>query len=289
MATDRDIRRKLLNIKDLPTLPAVVHQILGVVEDEGTSSQDLASVLECDHAISARVLRLANSAFYGLPAQVISIQRAIVLIGFDTVKMLALATSVFSALAGRRQSALDPEDFWMHSLGAAKAAHMLARKQGAADSTDICFTGGLLHDMGKFLLSLGMGEEYAVVCQEAVVTDRPLREVELKRLGGTHAEVGSWVAQRWRFPAAIATVIAKQHYVSSYNGPHAREAGIVAFSDAISRMAGFGLACDPKVQSLPAAPAAGPPLSKQELGKIVADLRNIRSETRDLLNLMSQS
>ncbi|HNT36459.1 MAG TPA: HDOD domain-containing protein, partial [bacterium] len=151
---DRQILVKLLHVQDLPTLPEVMAEILETIADEASSASDLTVLLEQDHAISARVLRLANSAFYGLRTRVDSIRRAVVVIGFDAVRHLALATTVFDALARRQQFALVPEDFWMHSLGAAKAAQIIAGRYCREASSDGCFTAGLLHDLGKYVLAL---------------------------------------------------------------------------------------------------------------------------------------
>ncbi|MBN1866928.1 HDOD domain-containing protein [Candidatus Sumerlaeota bacterium] len=284
----REILRNLLDVEDLPTLPQVVARIVDTAGDEKSSAQDLTAVLEGDHAISARVLRFANSPFYGLPSQVDSIRRAVVLIGFDTVKMLALATSVFGVLGSRVQSAFDAQDFWMHSFGAAKAAQILAQRVGPVESPETCFTGGLLHDIGKYVLGLYMGEGYGRICTTARTGGRPLREVEYEQIQTTHAEIGGWIASHWRFPPIVTTMILRQYECGTYRGPHAKEVGIAYLANVLSRLAGFGYASDPKVQPTQGGLANSLGLGTDAVVGIAQELQASKAHTLALLHLLSR-
>lgn len=237
---DREMRQKLLEVTELPTLPTVMVRILEVVEDDNSSASDLTAIFEMDHAISARVLRLANSAFYGLRHRVDNIRQAVVVIGFDAVKLLALATSVLDVFAHRKQQALDPEEFWTHSLGAAKAAQLVSDRKKTS-SAAACFTMGLLHDVGKYVLDLAFEEQYDEVLRTAQDSQRPLIDVEQEAFGTTHAEVGAWLVEHWQLPEIVATVI-RHLYDADYEGPHCEERRIVALSDHLSQLAGFGAA-----------------------------------------------
>ncbi len=244
---ERDIVKSLLEVEDLPTLPAVMNQILETVASETSSAQDLTAILECDHAISARILKLANSAFYGLRHKPDTIKRAVVVVGFEAVRMLALATSVFDSLSKRKQFALNPEDFWLHSLGSAKACQLLAKAVGGVESPDACFTAGLLHDMGKYILALALKEQYQTVVEEAQQSAKALHEVEQERLGATHAAVGMWMGGRWNLPELFKDVMGFQYLLQEYKGPLKTEVALAAVSSDLSRKAGFGDAgdCDP--------------------------------------------
>jgi len=237
---EREILRKLLDVDELPTLPDIMNKILYTVESEKSTASDLTAILECDHAISARVLRMANSAFYGLPSEVDSIRRAVVVIGFDSVQLLALATSVFDIFSRKKQLALDPKDFWMHSLGTAKASQILAKKCPRIKSTDGCFTAGLLHDIGKFVLALTLKEQYYDIVKTAQESHRPLKDVEIEKLHTNHTEIGGWIAEKWHFPNTIIDVIKNIYLIDQYIGPNKLEVAIVALSDNISRAADFG-------------------------------------------------
>jgi HD-like signal output (HDOD) protein len=275
-----EILQKVLDIEDLPSLPQVMERILETIEDENSSSKDLTEILELDHSISTSILRMANSAFYGLPSRVDSIRRAVVLLGFDTVRMLALATSVLDAFSGREALGLDPLDFWMHALGAAKAGQVIGRKHTSVHASDACFTGALLHDLGKFLLGLTLKKEYADICQEAAKTERDLCHVEMDRLKMTHAKVGAWVAEKWRFPAPIIDMIANQYK------PTTKEAEVVRLADIVSRAADFGRAGDTAIKPTSQAVANNLGMTKSAVVDIVRELEELKEETRKILNLM---
>jgi len=286
---DRRVLARLMKVRDLPTLPEIIGKILETVEDERSSASDLTALLECDLAISARILRLANSPFYGLRSKVNSIRHAVVVLGFDAVRHLALATSVFDAFASRQQWALDPQDFWMHSLGAAKAAQILSSQHCRVESPEGCFTAGLLHDIGKFLLALVLKEEYREVVQEAKQSQRLLRDVEREKHRMTHPEVGQWIAERWQLPAMITDTIGNRYRVARYAGPNKTEVAIVALADDISRKAGFGVAGD--YDDPPVAQDVLEILSLREetVDAIVSALDQVRDETRQFLNVLESN
>ena len=278
---------KLIELHDLPTLPQVVGKILDAVEDERSSAADLTELLEKDHAISARVLRLANSAFYGLRYPVDSIRRGVVVLGFDAVCQLALATSVFKTFASQRQFALDPEDFWMHSFGAAKATQLLCQGHVDVESPEGCFTAGLLHDIGKYLLALVLREEYRTVVRRAAEEAAPVREYEKELLGVNHPEVGRWLAIKWRFPEMIVEVIGSVHRAPSHSRKYAREAALVQLADTLSRLAKFGSAGDWEVPRVDAALLEFLDTSHESAEAVVDELVQVRADTREFLKVMT--
>ncbi len=241
---DRNLARKLIEIENIPTLPAIMNRLLDAVEDADTSADDLTAILERDMAISARVLRLANSAFYGLRHRVDTIRRAVVVVGFQAVRMLALATSVFDALSRHRQFAFEPEEFWMHSLGTAKAAQLLARRIPGKESPESCFTAGLLLNIGKYCMALALKEQYTEYVKLAEKNSRRLCDIELEAIHTTHAEAGQWLAEKWRLPEMFAVVLANHVRARHYHGEFQRENSIMALSNEITREAGFGSAGD---------------------------------------------
>jgi len=277
---DRDLARRLIEIENIPTLPAIMTRLLDAVEDEGTSAEDLTAILERDMAISARVLRLANSAFYGLRHRVDTIRRAVVVVGFQAVRMLALATSVFDALSRHRQFAFDPEEFWMHSLGTAKAAQLLAKRIPGKESPESCFTAGLLLNIGKYCMALALKEQYAALVRQAEKDGRRLCEVETEALRTTHAEVGQWLAEKWRLPEMFAAVLGNHIRPRQYRGEFQRENSIMGLSAEIAREAGFGRAGDFAPPNLdPAAFALDVPrewvdAARQETAEYAVEARN---------------
>ena len=286
-APDHRIVARLIKVRDLPTLPEVIEKILKTVDDERSSASDLTTLLECDSAISVRVLRLANSAFYGLRNRVSSIRHAVVVLGFDAVHHLALATSVFETFAKRQQFALDPDDFWMHSFGAAKAAQILCDGAQRDVSPEECFTAALLHDIGKYLLALVLKEEYRAIVQEAQRAQRPLKDLEYEVFGMTHAAVGGWVTGKWQFPSGIVDAIGNIYRVPAYNGPHRTTTAIVASADIISRLAAFGYAGDRAADVMPPYLLKILRLTEDNIAEITSELERLREETRQFLDLLT--
>jgi HD-like signal output (HDOD) protein len=265
----------------------VVTRIVEATEDDAVSAADLTELLARDHAISARILRLANSAFYGLRYPVDSIHRGVVVLGFDAVCHLALATSVFSSLAQRRQFALDPEDFWMHALGAARAAHAMAVRYGANESAEACFTAGLLHDIGKYLMALVLRGKYAAVADEARATGSSLEAVERERLEITHRDAGMWLAERWQLPPVTATVIAHANGAARYRGEYAREVSIAALASLMAREAGFGDGGDANPVSLKSHLSLVPEMTDADADRLLDDLRAQRADAARFLEGLS--
>lgn len=282
---DKDILRKLLEVEDLPTLPEVMTRIFETVENGNSSARDMARVLETDHAISTRILRMANSAFYALRTRVETIQAAIVVLGFDAIRQLALATTVFDALSRHRQFALEPDDFWMHSLGAAKAARSLGLKR-KVDSPDSCFTAGLLHDIGKYTMALALKDEYCRIAEAARDNELPLKDVEREALRTTHAEVGAWLMERWRFPALFIDSVRCLYRASAYPGAFPAEVRIVALSSELSRAAGIGHAGDYNPASFDANLLLSLNLSEHEVQSILDELDQARDDMHQFLKLM---
>lgn len=283
---DRRVLLQLLEVQDLPTLPVIVEKILEKTEDDRSSAADLTELLERDHAISARLLRLANSAFYGLPNTVGSVRQAVVVLGFSETRCLALATSVFDAIMKRSQSAFDPLDFWMHSFGAAKAAQLLSASGSCEGEKGEWFAAGLLHDLGKYVLAITLKREYRAVVDEARETKKPLTEVERDRLGITHARAGQWLMEKWRLPRAIGSAAAHSYHARTYNGGDREVVLAVAVADQMSRAAAFGFAGGDECAKVDAGLLAMLDCPRETCDKCLADLGLLRYETRQFLEEM---
>lgn len=282
----RDVVQRLIAIETLPTLPAVMNQLLETVQDENASAEDVTAVIERDLAMSARMLRLANSAFYGLRHKVDTVQRAVVVVGFDTVRMLALAMSVFDVMGNRHPRALDPEDFWLHSLGAGKAAQLLASEITGIESPGSCFTGGLLHDMGKYFLALTLKEDYVKAVEMAQTAKRRLQDVEFDIIGVTHADVSAWIAQKWSLPPNIRDMLGFQCRAHLYTGPFGREVAIVELASDIARVAQFGSAGDYDEPFLPGDAGERLGVEPKRILAVIAQLGTYQTEARQFLEAL---
>jgi len=242
-----ETRRLVQRIVDLPTLPIIIPQILRLVEDQKASATDLARVIGSDQALASRVLRLANSAFYGFRREIVSISHAVVLLGFDTVKSIVLAATVFDTLGnGDVVSSFDREQFWLHVVTTANAAKRIARDRRLMDP-EAAFVAGLLHDIGKVVLDRFFYRHYAEAVRRATALPCLIREAEVQLFNVNHAQVGRWLTERWRFPPALVEPVAFHHAPQAAPREAVVLSTIVHVADLLARNASIGSGGDPLV------------------------------------------
>ena len=201
----RDLKVVVDRIEELPTLPQVAAKIMRLIDDPASSAQDIHKVMSRDTALAGKMLKLVNSAFYGLPHKVSNLNQAIVLLGFNTIKSLALSVSVFGVFGkGRGARSFDRERYWRHSVGSACIYRVLARKVKMVDP-ETAFVAGLLHDIGKLVLDQYAAPELGQVIDEAEKRKCAFVEAERALFGTDHSAVGGWLVDRWGFPEVLAT------------------------------------------------------------------------------------
>lgn len=287
--TQSNALKRIQTHGEVPTLPEIMIRVLDVLEDEHSSADDITAVLSSDPIITARVLRLANSAFFGARFQIDSIHRAVVTVGFEAVKQLTLATTVLQSFSRCTQHYLEPNDFWMHALGSAKAAQLLAFSTPQITMPEACFTGGLLHDLGKLILSISLGDEYGEVLRRASDARCGLREMEQRLLQTDHAEVGGWLMQQWGFPALIVTAIQHAYTAEGYTGPFQKEVLIVSVASDMARVSGFGHAGETADASINPDRIGALGLEMAHVEEICETLAIMKDDARTLLGLFQQT
>jgi diguanylate cyclase (GGDEF)-like protein len=204
------IRSRLGDLEALPTLPSVAVKILEAVRREDVRVESLASILSMDPPLSARVLKVANSALFAPSQEVTSVVQAVRLLGLDTVRNLALGFSLIRYDRKRKGSDLDYKEFWKRSLLGALASRGVAKRLTPA-SMDEGFTVGLLLDIGVLALDQVMPEQYNLVLRELRACGGSLQSVEAQLLGLTHAQVGAFLASEWGLPQRICLPISTHH------------------------------------------------------------------------------
>jgi len=209
-----ELDRLLEGFQDIPTIPEVLIRIWQLLDDPRSSARDLEEVVALEPPLAAKVLRLANSPYYGGRGRIRDVRMAITTLGFDTLRNLAVCLSVASRLVGRpgEDRVLDHKELWRHSVATAVLARRLGQDLGLC-SSDEAFTGGLLHDIGRFVISLGRPGAYAEVVRRAASAEEALSLEEEERavLGFDHAAVGAAFARRWNFPDALVRIIRAHH------------------------------------------------------------------------------
>jgi len=229
------LKRVVQRVYDIPSFPLVIARLSEVAEDPGSSSKDLAAIMEKDQALSAKVLRLVNSAFYSLSKPVSSLRHAITLVGFNSVRSLAISVSVRGAFPGDEDPAAQAA-FWDHSLTAAAAARHIAERARLPIKDDL-FTAGLLHDIGVLVARRYLAAEAREADRLVVEEGLDPLDAERSAIGVEHTLLGAWLAEHWRLPQIIRAAIRDHHGAAGSDGIVADEAVDPALQQAIEIVA----------------------------------------------------
>lgn len=212
-STQAELARMIAEIEELPSIPETLLEVLRVIDDPASGAPDLASVVRLDAPLTAKILRLANSPFYGSRTDISDVGRSISVLGYRTMRNVAItltvATSLVSAVA-RAGGRLDYRELWRHSVITGAIAKHLAILIGDPEPEEI-FAAGLLHDLGKFVLELHAPEAYDKIVHERRRSRRHLSAMERETFGYDHAEVGAAFATSWRFPEILVRCIGDHH------------------------------------------------------------------------------
>jgi putative nucleotidyltransferase with HDIG domain len=210
-----NLRDFLKKVKDLPTISAVANEINAGDKNDSLTAKSLGSIISRDPALTATVLKLANSAYYGMAREIASTERAVTILGFDTTKNLALAISVFHVFKNQEGQLLDLKGLWYHSLAVGIAAKHLALRSPmlACDKAlpEQAFICGILHDIGKIAFAQNMPAEMADILKQTQSGTLAQHEIEESILGFNHQMAGQAMAEYWNFPENYQTVIRLHH------------------------------------------------------------------------------
>ncbi|MEW8405871.1 MAG: HDOD domain-containing protein [Candidatus Thiodiazotropha taylori] len=268
-------------VERMPAFPQGVTKVLDLASRPDCAPKALVQVIEHDPVMTMKVLKLVNSAYFGLSRPINSINHGVVYVGINTIKNLALSIAAIGMLPKSNKAGLDMNQFLAHSLGVASVAKLLATHLGVPDkdATDF-FVAGLLHDFGKVVLAQFKPEEFRLCLDQAAEQQRSLHEVELESQGISHDEIGGRLAEVWKLPPALAHAIHHHHYPEQAAG----DAGdgmceAVFAANQIVRSLGFGDAGNPLI-------AEFPPLVSERFGN---DLSGLMSVLGDLSGEMEKA
>ncbi len=205
------IKQKIQNIIQLVPFPAVAMEVVRLVDNPKTSAAKLGEVISQDQALAAKVLKVANSPFYGFPKQISTINFAIVVLGFETLKEIVLSVSLASSLASKLDKDFDLEKFWRHSLLVGLMTKHLAKDLNYRVSGE-AFIAGLLHDIGILVVAQYFKKEFQQIIQIGKRGEFSFEQIERRFLdNSTHYEIGSLLAEKWNFPDQLVEAIAFHH------------------------------------------------------------------------------
>ncbi|WP_189941839.1 HDOD domain-containing protein [Sulfuriferula thiophila] len=209
MVTAVSLDEALAKLHQLPVIPVVVQEVISSFNDPDLDSVLLAHKIEQDQGLTAKILRVVNSAFYGLSRRVSSIHEAVVVMGFNSVRSLVLSTGFVKAFAVAEASEFDRHAYWRRSFRVAAYAKALAKC--LRHDQDMAFTAGMFHDIGLLVLDTCMQAQFAGVLTQQNQSGENLLTLERSVLGFDHAQIGAEVAKRWNFPPSIEHAIRYCH------------------------------------------------------------------------------
>lgn len=239
----KEVKKKLRKLEGLPTLPPIIQRLNQMIEDERTSLHQIAELIEKDQAITTKVLRLANSAFYGFPRKVATVQQAMMLLGINVLKILIMTSSIFEII--------HKEDvgLWEHSIGVAACSKIIGEKIGISDPQEIA-TAGLLHDLGRVIEMVAFREEFQRISELISQGKDPLL-AEKEVLGIDHAEIGAFLMSQWNLPERLIEAVASHHNLENTK-KYKKEASILHLADVLVHARGYGETLYKKVPPLDA-------------------------------------
>lgn len=234
----KKIREGVDAINTLPTIPVTREKIFSILEDENKSARDLENIIKYDQSLSARILSVANSVFYGLRMQITTISRAVVAIGFTEVKNLAISVALMNFFKTKAKfPGFSVDGFWLHSIGVGIVSRMIARISANIDAESL-FTCGIMHDIGRVALCAHFPEDFKAILDIKNQENCSMLEAE-EMYGLKHTLVGRWLAEKWQFPEVFIQTISCHHH------PYEQKtflpaAGIAQLADILTHRAGLG-------------------------------------------------
>lgn len=206
------VDQALAKCSDISTLPEVTAKIIELVEDPTSTAKDMHEVIKTDPALSARVLKVVNSAFYGLPGQVASVDRAIVLLGLSAVKNIAIAASISRMFKGQQIGAgFTAKDIWRHSVAVGVGGRLIAKATAFSGAADEVFLAGLIHDLGLMVERQAFPDQLAEVVERCASGCGDMLDLEIEIVGADHQMFGNGLTTKWKFPRNLRAVTGMHH------------------------------------------------------------------------------
>ena len=251
---ERNLKRIQAAIARMPSLSTTVVKVLETCNDPRASANDLKRVISLDPVLTGRVLKLINSAYFALGKPITSLTRAIIMLGVNTVKNLALSFAILTNMKGGVSfRAFTTHQFWLHCLGVGVVAKTLAAVQGRSPAAqEEYFVAGLLHDLGKLPLNKQFPEEYFQVSKIAEKENRPFYLGEDRVLGVDHCKVGEMIARKWRLGDGLIETLAHHHNPDGCDDTNRELVSSVSIANQITIKMAIGEAGDcPNGESMP--------------------------------------
>lgn len=201
----------VMTTRDLPAMPQVAAKVIELASDPDTSSNQLQQVISDDQAMTGRILKIANSAMYSCSRRIKTLNEAIVMLGFNSIRSLVVTSAARNLYNTRKsRTGLKERLLWEHSIGGAIACRLLAAERAPALAEE-AFLAGLMHDIGKLVLNLRVPEKFDQIVQVVYNENQPFHTTETELLGFDHAQVGALLVNKWKLSPALEEAILNHH------------------------------------------------------------------------------
>jgi HD-like signal output (HDOD) protein len=212
LLADDNIQKLVSRIESLPSLPSLYLQIMEELQSANTSFKKIGEIIAKDVGMTAKILQMVNSAFFGLRRQISNPQDAVSYLGFETIKSLVLSAKIFSQFDQKKLPGFSLDNLWNHSMLTGTFSKIVAEMEGQTkEIIDDAYMVGLLHDLGKLVLAQNLSDSYQKVRDQAFTQERPLWKVEYEMLGATHAEIAAYLIGLWGIKYSVVEAIAFHH------------------------------------------------------------------------------
>lgn len=280
----RRIQSIIQNVEELPSLPDVVSKIINMVNDPNVSFKQVSDEISKDQAVTANILKLCNSAYFSKGKEISSIDRAIVILGLKEVKdivVIATTKTVLNRIIAGYD--LGRGELWKHGVAVAMLAKKIAVESNQKAIADIAFTGGIIHDVGKTVLSLFVQNTFKDIL--AAVTDRNItfQEAEKMIMGFDHQQIGEQVTMKWKFPKVLQSIVRFHHEPMSAPQEHIKMVSIVHIANTLCLMAGIGIGSDGLYHELSTDAVAQLALKDAQLERFYSEIPELMKQANDIL------
>jgi len=239
---DHRMKALLSRLETLPSQPALYTEVMAAIRSPNSSCRTVGALIARDAGMTAKILQLVNSAFFGLAHRIGNAQEAVALLGTDTIKALVLGAQVFAQFDSKRIQALGLDTIWQHCLATSQCARTISAAEKLPRALQAeAFTAGILHDVGKLVLAQNFPEAYAEILQQSQMLGRTLSDREAERFGASHAELGAYLMGLWGLGEGIIDSIAGHHGLSSPT-PAAPVTAVVYAANAMEHLFSAGSA-----------------------------------------------
>lgn len=268
-------------VTELPTLPDILLKIDSAIQNESTDVGKLGRLIEKDQSLTTNLLRFANSAYYGLSHRVDTVEKAVVVLGFNTLQHFVVGASVLTLMSQSKSQFFKAKELWYHSLSCAIAAKLLMNKAGAFFCSKV-FTCGLIHDIGKVIIASHLPNEMEEIIRQLQSSGTESEiDIEKEVLGFTHAHVGGMLVRKWRLPTDYSETTQFHHLPQAGNNDE-RPVMLLRYSvymgNQIVKALGLGRSTDEKVRQID-------PVAWETLGIRENDLPYILNQIKEEFNL----